>query len=70
MDSNNDTTARTSGRPRKADHDPRAELHKRLDAWLDNPMIRSNIDRLTAGMVDHELRFRLTAMQEKEQREA
>ncbi len=40
-------------------NDPRFDLRKRLDRFLDNPTSRAQLDALVYGIVDYELNARL-----------
>lgn len=41
-------------------NDPRFDLHKRLDLFLDNPTNPYHLDSLVSGLIGYELRARLT----------
>lgn len=46
----------------KKGSDHRADLHKRLDRFLDNATNVSTLDSLVSGLVDYELGVRLAAI--------
>jgi len=61
------TTEQTkpSRKPRvKKPIDPRKELHTRLDRFLDNATNPATLDSLVSGLVDYELRVRLSSLDE------
>lgn len=51
---------RKRGRRKGTDH--RADLHKRLDRFLDNATNPATLDSLVSGLVDWELGVRLAAI--------
>lgn len=55
-----DTTKKRKRRTRA--NDPRFDLRKRLDRFLDNPTNPSTLDSLVSGLVDYELNARLLAV--------
>ena len=54
--------ARRRGRKKGTDH--RAELHTRLDRFLENATNPATLDSLVSGLVDYELGVRLAAIEE------
>lgn len=54
------TPTRRRGRRKGTDH--RAELHTRLDRFLDNATNPASLDSLVSGLVDYELGVRLAAI--------
>ncbi len=57
------TETKPQRRPRRTSaNDPRFDLHKRLDRLLDDPTSRSHLDALVYGLVDYELKARLSAI--------
>ncbi len=54
-----DETTTTKRKRRTPKNDPRFDLRKRLDRFLDNPTNPSTLDSLVSGLVGYELNARL-----------